>query len=42
MTLKEYIEVLSSNKGQLKGKCFDSIAMEYFIYIKNLRNDKLR
>jgi hypothetical protein len=25
---KTYVDVLTSNKGLLKGKCFDSIAME--------------
>ena len=28
---KEYIEVLSSSKGLIKGKCFDSLAMEYLL-----------
>jgi hypothetical protein len=32
--------VLTSNKGLLKGKCFDSIAMEYIFLIKTLWNDK--
>ena len=25
---KSYVDILTSNKGLLKGKCFDSIAME--------------